>query len=83
MMLLARRANVIDTEKSRSLSVAPIQLKLNGDKMAQEAILRCDFAYLQEIMDLDDPFDIEEAAIAMYENAKYAGYLQTVLTRFS
>ncbi|MEM7114335.1 MAG: NYN domain-containing protein, partial [Chloroflexota bacterium] len=39
MMLLARKADVIQTMKSRSLSVAPIHLNVNGTNGSQEAIL--------------------------------------------
>lgn len=79
MMLLARKADVIHTLKSRSLSLAPVQLNLQGTRIIQEAILRCDQAYLREILDLEESFELTEAALALYDNPKYARYLQKLL----
>lgn len=79
MMLLARKASVIQTSKSRSLSLAPIQLNAQRINGPREAILHCDKAYLQEIIQLEEPFDLEEAAIAIYDNPKYTSYLQMLL----
>lgn len=79
VMLVARRAQVIHPIKGRSLAAAPLLLQLEGDKIYQEAIIRCDAIYLQAIQNLPEPFDLEEAAIALYQNPKYAPYLQKVL----
>ena len=79
MMLLARKANVIYTLKSRSLSLAVVKLNLHGEKVGQEAILSCDRTYLQEILLLDLTFDLEQAALALYDNPKYGRYLQLLL----
>lgn len=82
VLLIARRAQVIRTLKGQSLATAPVLLVLEDPKPFQEAVLRCDAAYLQEILDLAEPFDLSEAAIALYETANYARYLQVVLNKW-
>ncbi|MCA9957758.1 MAG: NYN domain-containing protein [Anaerolineales bacterium] len=81
VMLLARRAEVVQTHKGKSLSTATVTLGVNGDKVYQEAILRCDRAYLQELMALAEPFDLEEAAIALYDTPKYTPYLKAIVSK--
>ncbi|MEZ4643108.1 MAG: NYN domain-containing protein [Chloroflexota bacterium] len=81
VMLLARRAEVVQTHKGKSLSTATVTLGVNGDKVYQEAILRCDQAYLQELMALAEPFDLEEAAIALYDTPKYTPYLKAIVSK--
>ena len=59
--------------------MAPVVLEINGTQIFQEAVLMCDRTYLQAILNLPEPFDIEEAAIALYEKADYAPYLKQQL----
>lgn len=80
VLLLARRAQVIQILKDRSLSAAPVRLNLQTEKPFQQAVLRCDQTYLQEILTLPEPFDAQEAALALYEKASYAPYIQQLLT---
>lgn len=82
LMLVARQAQVIRTVKDRSLAAAPVLLELKGDKPYQEAIIRCDAAYLSAILDLPEYFDLQEAALALYDDVKYAGYLQQVMDKW-
>jgi hypothetical protein len=42
-------------------------------------VLRCDAAYLQAILNTNEPFDLEEAAIALYDTPSYGRYLQVVM----
>ena len=81
MLLLARKAEVIHTHKARSLSIADVTLAINGSKPFQEAILRCDQTYLQEIMSLPEPLQLEEVSMALYDNKKYTSYLQKLMAQ--
>lgn len=83
VMLLARRAQVVHTHKGKSLSAATVTLGINSDKLLQEAILRCDQAYLQELINLPEPFDPEEAAIALYDTPQYAPYLKAIVNKMN
>lgn len=82
VLLVARQGQVVNTLKGKSLATAPIQLNLQGKNLFQEAVVRCDAAYLKEILELDEPFKIEEAALALYDSPKYVAYLQTVMTKW-
>jgi uncharacterized LabA/DUF88 family protein len=75
-MLLARQAEVIRTLKGRSLSTAPLVLELDGPNLLKDAFCHCDAVYLREILSLPEPFDIKEAALALYDSPKYVTYLQ-------
>jgi len=79
VMLLGRRAQVVRTLKGRSLSTAPMLLELKGSKAFQEAVIRCDAAYLREILASSEPFDVAEAALALYDTDKYATYLERIM----
>lgn len=78
-MLLARRAGVVHTLKSSSLSTAPMQLNIAGPRLYQEAIIRCDRTYVEEILSLGEPIDVTEIALALYENEKYVSYLKMIV----
>jgi uncharacterized LabA/DUF88 family protein len=82
VLLIARRAQAIRTLKGQSLATAPVLLAIDDPKPFQEAVLRCDAAYLKEILDLAEPFDLREAAVALYDTATYARYLQVVLNKW-
>lgn len=82
VLLVAREADVIDPQKDQSLAQAPVRLCLNGQKIVQEAILRCDKTYLRALTQLDDePFVMEAATEALYDSPKYQPYIQTLLRR--
>jgi hypothetical protein len=76
VMLLARKAGIVRTPRANSLSTAYVILELDGDRVFQEAVVLSDQAYLQAIISLPDPFDLQEAAITLYEKPEYAAYLQ-------
>lgn len=79
MMLVARQANVIHTLKGRSLSTAPVLLLIKEGRIFQQAVIRTDSAYLQAILNLPDPFELSEAALALYGSVSYVPYLRRVL----
>lgn len=81
MLVLARRADVVRTLKGRTLANAPVILSLEGPKVFQEAVIRCDTAYLAAIRRLSEPFDLDEAALAIYDQTTYAPYLRHLLNR--
>jgi uncharacterized protein (TIGR00288 family) len=82
MMLLARRSQVIRTLKGSSLATAPVKLQLSSDKPIKEAVIYCDAAYLQAIQSLTEPFDIKEAALALYDSIDYVAYLKIVMQKY-
>lgn len=81
VLLVARQADVVRTSKGRSLATAPVQLRITSARPFPEAVLRCDMTYLRAILELEEPFDVEQAAIALYDSADYAAYLQQLLNR--
>ena len=81
IVVLARRAGVVRTLKGRTLATAPVLLALEGDRLYQESVIRCDMVYLEAIQALTEPFDLTEAALALYDQAAYAPYLKHLLTR--
>ncbi len=82
VLLLARRAQVIHTLKAKSLSTAPVLLEIKGQKLVQDAIMRCDAAYVKGILELADEFDEAEAAVALYYEPQFARYLKTLIKNF-
>jgi hypothetical protein len=76
VLLVAREAQVIRTLKGSSLSTAPVLLALEGGRLFQEAVTCCDAAYLQAIRKLPEPFDLQQAALALYGRADAAIYLE-------
>jgi hypothetical protein len=83
IMLLARRAGVVYTLKSKSLSTAPVLLNIVGPRIYQEAIIRCDRTYVEEILLLSEPIDVTEIALALYDNPKYVSYLKIIMPSLS
>jgi uncharacterized LabA/DUF88 family protein len=81
VMLIARQGDVIRTRKGKSLSTAPVFLAIAGAKIFQQAVIRCDRAYLESILDLSEPFDLAQAALALYDDEKYVPYLRQVLEK--
>ncbi len=80
-IVLARRAGVVRTQKGKTLATAPVLLAIEGPKPFQEAVIRCDTAYLEAILGLPEPFDVEEAALALYDQTSYAPYLRQLVGR--
>ena len=81
LIVLARRAGVVRTLKGKTLSTAPVLLALEGGRLFPESVIRTDMAYLEAIRALPEPFDVEETALAIYENVGYAPYLRQLLAR--
>lgn len=82
IMLAARQAQVIRTLKGKTLAMAPVLLAVEDEKPFQEAVLRCDATYLQGILNSEEPFDLEEAALALYDTPGYSRYLQVVMKKW-
>lgn len=85
VMRVARRAQVIDVLDSESLASAPVRLHPDGNRgnrSFQDAVMLCDATYLGEIQSLADPFDLNEAAVALYDTDSYARYLKIILHRY-
>lgn len=84
VLRIAERANVLSVDSgSRAFSTtAGVSLKLASSKPFQDAVMRCDAAYLDAILELGLPFDLEEAAIALYDAATYARYLKIALNHY-
>ncbi len=81
LLVLARRAGVVRTLKGKTLATAPVLLAVEGPKPFQESVIRCDMTYLEAIRALPGPFDLDEAALALYDQKRYASYLRQLLAR--
>lgn len=79
VLLLARRAEIIETHKSKSLSTALVSLQTKSSKPLQEAILRCDRAYVEELLLLPEDVDAREMALALYDSDTAVPYLQKLI----
>ena len=82
VFLVARRGDVVQTKKDRSLGSAPILLHLEGEKLVQQAIVRCDAVYLREILNCSEPFEAEEAALALYDDVERTPYIKMVMKKW-
>jgi hypothetical protein len=83
MLIVAKRAQVIEVGRAKTLSAAHLSLAISGARPFQEAILRCDALYLQGIAELDLPIDLEQAAIALYDSPNHTRYLKIVHSRYA
>ena len=45
----------------------------------QQAVIQIDSTYIQAILNLPEPFELSEAAIALYDNTSYVPYLKRIL----
>jgi hypothetical protein len=73
----------VGTRNGGKLATSPVYLQISGSRLFQEAVMRFDLTYLQEIQTLGSPLDLEEAAIALYDSVSYTRYLKVILNRFS
>ena len=83
VLRLARRADVLGVRNGGSLAASPVYLQIDGQRAFQDAVICCDATYLKEIQGLNEPFGLEQAAVALYNSESYARYLKVVLNRFS
>jgi uncharacterized protein (TIGR00288 family) len=83
VLRVARRADVVDVGNGGTLSYAPVKLSISGDRLFQNAVMQCDATYLRQIISLPEPFDWEEAALALYDTPIRVRYLQVIHNRFS
>jgi hypothetical protein len=83
ILRVSRRAGVVRVQNGGSLATASVQLHIDGNRLFQDAVMQIDATYLREIESLDYPFNLEEAAIALYETADRARYLNVILSRIS
>jgi hypothetical protein len=83
VLRVARRSDVVDVGNEGTLSYAPVKLSISGDRLFQNAVMQCDATYLRQINSLPEPFDWEEASLALYDTPIRVRYLQVVHNRFS
>jgi hypothetical protein len=83
VLRLARRAAVIHVQNGGSLAKAPVALQIAGERRFQEAVIMCDATYLAEIREIEDPLDLDQASIALYETIGHTRYLQVILNRYA
>lgn len=83
VLIVAKRAGIIQVNRGKTLSTAPVQLAVSNHKAFQEAVLRTDAFYLREIEALDMPFDLAEAAVTLYDSNAHARYLKIVHSRYN
>jgi len=81
MLRLAQRAGLIEALPRDSLATAPVTWLLAGERSFQEAVMRCDAAYLQVLMRTFGALDLEQAAVALYEDSGRARYLKVIFKR--
>jgi uncharacterized LabA/DUF88 family protein len=79
VLRVAQRADVISIADNMPWSSAPVRLRLTGDRIFQNAVMRCDAAYLDCLQSSPVPFDLETAALALYDAPAQVRYLQVVL----
>lgn len=78
-MLVARHAEILHTQRGKSLATAVLSLELPPEKPLKQAVIQCDAAYLREIMTLSESFDLDEATAALYETSEKRKYIQWII----
>jgi hypothetical protein len=79
VLRVAQRADVISIPNNMPWTSAPVRLRLSGDRVFQNAVMRCDAAYLDCLQSSPVPFDLQTAALALYDAPTQVRYLQVVL----
>ncbi|MCO5182412.1 MAG: NYN domain-containing protein [Anaerolineae bacterium] len=85
VLRVARRAKVIAVESNgnKPLSALAVTLAIEGENLFKQAVMRCDAAYLCEIKNFADlPFDMDQAAIALYDSTSYTPYIRLIFDQF-
>ncbi|MGH2537878.1 MAG: hypothetical protein ACRDHL_10825, partial [Candidatus Promineifilaceae bacterium] len=83
VLRLARRASVIQVQGGGRLGQAAVELRLNGGRRFQDAVIRCDLTYLDEIQAMAAPFDPGAAALALYADSGQTRYVKVLLSRYA
>lgn len=78
-MLVARRAEILQTQRGKSLATAVLSLNLPPEKPLKAAVVMCDIAYLREIVSLSEQFDAEAAAMALYDSDDKKRYIEYIV----
>lgn len=81
-MLVARRAEILQTQRGKSLATAVLFLDLPKEKPIKEAVIQCDLAYLREIVTLTEPFEAVEASRALYDSSDKEKYIQHIVDSY-
>lgn len=76
---LANEAGVVKVLAAETLALSHVELAICGDNLFQQALVRCDRTLLERIRALPEPFDLQEASLALYDTVRCAPYLQRVL----
>lgn len=82
LLRLADEAKVIliNNGNRTFYTAAPVRLLLISNRAFQDAVMHCDAVYLNALKKSPVTFDIDEAAIALYDTPSYARYLKVVLS---
>lgn len=83
VLRVARRANIVGVDNVGKLAASPVFLQMSGNRIFQDAVMYFDFTYLKEMQDLDEPLDLEEAAVALYDSVGHTRYLKVIMNRLS
>jgi hypothetical protein len=78
-LVLARDAGITHVRQIDTLATAKVSLKITGDKVLHKAVVLSDRAYLAKMMALPERFDINDAALALYDTQEYVPYLRRIL----
>jgi len=79
----ARRAKIVGVHNGGKLATSAVYLQMSGDRLFQEAVMRFDLIFLKEIQSLGWPFELEEAAVALYDSVGHVRYLKVIMNRFA
>ena len=79
-----RFAKVINLQGSgeRFSPIAKVTLDLQGPRRFQEAVMRSDAIYLQNITKSELPFDLEEVSMALYDANTHVRYLKVLQQQY-
>jgi uncharacterized protein (TIGR00288 family) len=81
LLRLAQRANLADAPIVGSLAASPVYWRVNGERPFQEAVMLSDTAYLRSLKEAGLTLDLDEAALALYDDASRARYLKVLAKR--
>ncbi|NIP51716.1 MAG: hypothetical protein GWO26_07005, partial [Phycisphaerae bacterium] len=83
VLRVARRANIVGVHNGGKLATSPVYLLMSSERLFQEAVMRLDLTFLKEIQSLNSPFELEEAAVALYDSVGHTRYLKVIMNRFA
>jgi uncharacterized protein (TIGR00288 family) len=81
LLRLAQRANLIDAPVVGALAISPVYWRLNSERPFQEAVMLSDMTYLRGLMEAGFTLDLDEAALALYDDPGRSRYLKVIAKR--